>query len=75
MTQCHLRDYWDPNLTIWSGWVRFLFLHTSIFNKASPLSLNLVVTEAGRIYPGLAGYQLEISTTLWVNSPTLPRLT
>ncbi|EYC24638.1 hypothetical protein Y032_0013g2022 [Ancylostoma ceylanicum] len=22
MTQCHLRDYWDPNLSLWSGWVR-----------------------------------------------------
>ncbi|VDP02004.1 unnamed protein product [Heligmosomoides polygyrus] len=22
MTQCHLRDYWDPNLSIWNGWVR-----------------------------------------------------
>ncbi|KIH62823.1 ankyrin repeat protein [Ancylostoma duodenale] len=22
MTQCHLRNYWDPNLSIWSGWVR-----------------------------------------------------
>ncbi|CAJ0597219.1 unnamed protein product [Cylicocyclus nassatus] len=22
LTQCHLRDYWDPNLTIWQGPVR-----------------------------------------------------
>ncbi|ETN80506.1 ankyrin repeat protein [Necator americanus] len=23
LTQCHLRNYWDPNLSIWYGWVRF----------------------------------------------------
>ncbi|KAK6744647.1 hypothetical protein RB195_011396 [Necator americanus] len=22
LTQCHLRNYWDPNLSIWYGWVR-----------------------------------------------------
>ncbi|XGW34986.1 hypothetical protein V3C99_018769 [Haemonchus contortus] len=22
LTECHLRNYWDPNLSIWSGWVR-----------------------------------------------------
>nr|CDJ83810.1 Ankyrin domain containing protein [Haemonchus contortus] len=21
LTECHLRNYWDPNLSIWSGWV------------------------------------------------------
>ncbi|PIO60745.1 ankyrin repeat protein, partial [Teladorsagia circumcincta] len=22
LTECHLRNYWDPNLSIWNGWVR-----------------------------------------------------
>ncbi|WKY14265.1 hypothetical protein Q1695_000088 [Nippostrongylus brasiliensis] len=22
LTQCHLRDYWDPNLSTWNGWCR-----------------------------------------------------